>query len=72
MKAFSKFENTADALTAVTALVEGKMSKSLKSFLKSEIVGKEKELKSSLVVGDAKLGNSFLCFAIDSYAWIAI
>ena len=57
LKAFSKFENTTDALAAVTALVEGKMSKSLKSFLKSEILGNEKELKSSLVVADAKLGK---------------
>jgi nucleolar protein 58 len=54
LKAFAKFENTTEALSAVTALVEGKMSKSLKSFLKDEL--SDKDLKSTLVVGDAKLG----------------
>ena len=53
LKAFTKFENTTDALSAVTALVEGKMSKNLKSFL-----GEHVKEKDSLVVGDAKLGSS--------------
>jgi nucleolar protein 58 len=60
LKAFSKFDNTTDALAAATGLVEGKMSKSLKSFLKSEI--EKKDLSDVLAVGDSKLGNSFYPF----------
>ncbi|KAG0008868.1 Nucleolar protein 58, partial [Podila clonocystis] len=57
LRAFSKFENTTDALSAVTALVEGKLSKNLKEFLSSEISEKEMK-KESLIVGDAKLGGA--------------
>ena len=54
---FSKFENTTEALSAVTAIVEGKMSKCLKSFLKKGLL--ESDLKNeTLIVGDAKLGSS--------------
>ncbi|TPX62934.1 hypothetical protein PhCBS80983_g00205 [Powellomyces hirtus] len=56
LKAFSKFENTTDALSAVTALVEGKMSKNLKQFLVDEL--NEKDLKDQLAVGDSKLGSA--------------
>ncbi|KAF9106180.1 Nucleolar protein 58 [Mortierella sp. AM989] len=57
LRAFTKFENTTDALSAVTALVEGKLSKNLKEFLSKEI--SEKEIKKeSLIVGDAKLGGA--------------
>jgi nucleolar protein 58 len=56
LKAFSKFENTTDALSACTALVEGKISKNLKSFLTAEL--SEKDLKDTLLVNDAKLGSS--------------
>ncbi|KAJ3023717.1 Nucleolar protein 58 [Thoreauomyces humboldtii] len=56
LKAFSKFENTTDALSAVTALVEGKMSKNLKKFLVDEL--NEKDLKEKLAVGDSKLGSA--------------
>ncbi|KAJ3329542.1 Nucleolar protein 58 [Blyttiomyces sp. JEL0837] len=56
LKAFSKFENTTDALSAVTALVEGKLSKSLKKFLTDEL--SEKDLKEKLAVGDSKLASS--------------
>ncbi|CAI7865431.1 unnamed protein product [Closterium sp. NIES-54] len=35
LKAFDKFENTADALGAATALVESKLSKGLKKFVKA-------------------------------------
>ena len=56
LKAFSKFENTVDALSAVTALVEGKVSKNLKSFLTTEL--SEKDMKEVLAVGDSKLGAS--------------
>lgn len=56
LKAFSKFENTTDALSAVTAIVEGKVSKNLKKFLDDEIT--DKKLNEALAVGDAKLGSS--------------
>ncbi|KAG0260809.1 Nucleolar protein 58 [Actinomortierella ambigua] len=57
LRAFSKFENTTDALSAMTALIEGKLSKNLKEFLSSEISEKEMK-KESLIVGDAKLGGA--------------
>ncbi|KAF9131539.1 Nucleolar protein 58 [Mortierella sp. 14UC] len=56
LRAFTKFENTTDALSAVTALVEGKLAKNLKEFLSKEISEKEMK-KESLIVGDAKLGK---------------
>ena len=51
LKAFSKFENTAEALAAATALVDSKLSKGLKKFLKKNAVDEE------LAVLDAKLGG---------------
>ena len=51
LKAFSKFENTTEALAAATALVDSKMSKGLKKFLKKHAVGEE------LAVLDKKLGG---------------
>lgn len=56
MKAFSKFENTTDALSAVTALVEGKLAKNLKRFLTSEVVSKD--LQETLAVSDTKLAST--------------
>lgn len=53
LQAFKKFENTADALDNVTALIEGKVTPALASLL-SEV----SDAKSSLVVADAKLGNA--------------
>lgn len=53
MKAFEKFENTTDALSAVTGIVEGKMPKNLKKFLQSEIKDMNKE---QLIISDPKLG----------------
>ena len=53
LKAFRKFENTTDALQAVTGLVEGKVSKNLSSFIKEQVGDNE-----TLVVGDSKLGAS--------------
>lgn len=64
MQAFKKFENTTDALSAVTGIVEGKMPKNLKKFLESEISEKEMK-KEKLVISDPKLGMSFL-IRIDS------
>lgn len=51
LKAFDKFSNTADALTAATALVESKLSKSLRKFIKAQCSG------DILAVADSKLGN---------------
>ncbi|KAL7753068.1 Nucleolar protein 58 [Sorochytrium milnesiophthora] len=56
LTAFSKFDNTADALSAATAIVEGKVSKSLKQFLQTEIV--DKAAKDALVIADTKLAAS--------------
>ena len=55
LKAFSKFENTTEALAAATALIEGKLSKGLKKFLKTEFLAHFK--KSTLAVADSKLAN---------------
>ncbi|ORZ22217.1 hypothetical protein BCR42DRAFT_344890 [Absidia repens] len=57
LKAFTKFENTTDALSAVTGLVEGKVPKNLKKFLESEISEKEMK-KEKLIVSDPKLGSA--------------
>eukprot|EP00092_Neocalanus_flemingeri_P004113 GFUD01004425.1.p1 GENE.GFUD01004425.1~~GFUD01004425.1.p1 ORF type:complete len:541 (-),score=195.91 GFUD01004425.1:157-1779(-) len=54
LKMFHKFEDTTEALGAATALVEGKMSKSLKKMLK-KIVAEDAHEK--LAVADAKLGS---------------
>jgi len=50
---FQPFEDTADAVTACTSLLEGKVSKSLKSFLKKKM---KKAASSSLAVADKMLG----------------
>ena len=52
LKAFSKFENTADALATAAALVDSKLSKGARKFLKKQVVDKE-----TLAVADAKLGS---------------
>jgi len=52
---FQPFEDTADAVTAATSLLEGKVSKSLKSFLKKKL---KKAASSSLAVADKSLGVS--------------
>ncbi|KAK9680078.1 Nucleolar protein 58, partial [Basidiobolus ranarum] len=57
LKAFQKFENTIEALSAATAIVEGKLDKTLKKFLSDEISEKEMK-KESLIVADSKLGGS--------------
>jgi nucleolar protein 58 len=53
LQAFKKFENTADALDNVSAIVDGKVTPALAAML-SEVSDK----KTSLVVADAKLGNA--------------
>jgi len=55
LKQFQKFEDTTEALSAATAAVEGKMSKSLKKLLKKVIA---EDAHEKLAVADAKLGGS--------------
>jgi len=55
LQSFSKFEDTTEALSAATAAVEGKMSKSLKKVLKKLVA---EEAHEKLAVADAKLGNA--------------
>ncbi|KAL0091275.1 hypothetical protein F4703DRAFT_1838193 [Phycomyces blakesleeanus] len=57
LKAFKKFENTTDALSAVTGIVEGKVPKNLKKFLESEISEKDMK-KEKLIISDPKLGSA--------------
>ncbi|EFJ52329.1 hypothetical protein VOLCADRAFT_102990 [Volvox carteri f. nagariensis] len=52
LKAFSKFENTTEALAAATALVDSKLGKGLKKFLKKNVNEDE-----TLAVLDKKLGG---------------
>ena len=53
---FSKFENTADALDNISAIVEGKVTPKLASILTNL-----DDKSSSLIVSDPKLGiSSFL------------
>jgi nucleolar protein 58 len=56
LEKFKRFKNTAEALKSTTALVDSKMSKTLKKFLTKEIV--EKGLQEQLAVSDPKLGAS--------------
>ncbi|KAI6692545.1 hypothetical protein NL676_020255 [Syzygium grande] len=52
LKAFSKFENTAEALSAATCLIESKPYKGLRKFLRAHCDGE------NLAVADSKLGNA--------------
>uniref|UniRef100_A0A3B3B7P3 Nucleolar protein 58 n=1 Tax=Oryzias melastigma TaxID=30732 RepID=A0A3B3B7P3_ORYME len=54
LKHFEKFNDTTEALAAATALVEGKIGKSLKKVLKKVVA---KEAHEELAVSDAKLGG---------------
>jgi nucleolar protein 58 len=54
-KAFSAFENTTDAVVAATSIIDSNMDKSLKKFLKKNIV--DKEVAEELAVADSKLGG---------------
>ena len=51
LKAFNPFGDTTEALAAATSLVDGKIDKDLKKFLKKNAS------KDDLVVGDSKLGG---------------
>ncbi|XP_039114308.1 probable nucleolar protein 5-2 [Dioscorea cayenensis subsp. rotundata] len=52
LKAFSKFENTTEALSAATLLIDSKPSKGLRKFLRTHCDGE------TLAVADSKLGNA--------------
>ena len=52
LKAFHKFTDTAEAVAAATGLVESKLSKGLKKFLKKNITGDD-----SLAIADTKMGQ---------------
>lgn len=52
LKAFSKFENTTEALSAATLLIDSKPSKGLRKFLRVHCDGE------TLAVADSKLGNA--------------
>lgn len=54
-KAFAPFENTTDAVVAATSIIDSNMDKSLKKFLKKNIV--EKDPSEELAVADSKLGG---------------
>jgi len=51
LKAFHKFTDTAEAVAAATGLVESKLSKGLKKFLKKNVSG------DSLAIADSKMGQ---------------
>lgn len=55
LKAFSKFEDTAAALSAASAVMDGSLDKGLKKFLKKNIV--KAKLGDTLAVADGKLGG---------------
>ncbi|XP_073708163.1 nucleolar protein 58 [Garra rufa] len=54
LKHFEKFQDTTEALAAATAMVEGKLGKSLKKVLKKIVA---KEAHEQLAITDAKLGG---------------
>lgn len=53
LKSFSKFADTTEALAGACAAVEGKMSKGLKNFLKTNII--DAGIKEELAVHDPKV-----------------
>ncbi|XP_030010728.1 nucleolar protein 58 isoform X2 [Sphaeramia orbicularis] len=54
LKHFEKFQDTTEALAAATAIVEGKIGKTLKKVLKKVVA---KEAHEQLAISDAKLGG---------------
>jgi nucleolar protein 58 len=51
LKAFSKFENTSEALEAASLLIDGKASNGLRKFLRANCDNE------TLAVADSKLGS---------------
>ncbi|GAC94093.1 hypothetical protein PHSY_001662 [Pseudozyma hubeiensis SY62] len=58
LSAIHRFTNTAEAVEDISAINEGKMSKSLKKFLTEEIVDVKGKDKESLVVAESKLASN--------------
>lgn len=58
LESIHRFASTADAVEDVSAIQEGKLSKSLKSFLTSSIQENAKNKAEQLVVVDPKLGGT--------------
>ena len=54
MKAFSKFENTTEALAAAATLVDSKVGKNLKKFLSKHAEGETLAVAGSGLSTDAK------------------
>lgn len=55
LKAFAPFESTTDAVVAATSIIDSKLDKSLKKFLKKQVDGKD--AAEELAVADVKLGG---------------
>ncbi|KAL3646978.1 hypothetical protein CASFOL_009150 [Castilleja foliolosa] len=66
LKAFSKFENTSEALSAVILLIDSKLSKGLRKFLRSHCEG------DILAVADSKIGNTIKEKLVDTMVIQAI
>ncbi|GAA5990212.1 hypothetical protein JCM10908_005876 [Rhodotorula pacifica] len=58
LQAIHRFTSTASAVEDMTAVGEGKISKTLKKFLTDEISGNKKLKKEQLVVSEPKLGGA--------------
>lgn len=59
LQAIHQFQSTAEGVEEITALSEGKISKTLKKFLVDEVQGGKKGGKDEqLIVSDPKLGES--------------
>ncbi|KAM0786383.1 Nucleolar protein 58 [Microbotryomycetes sp. NB124-2] len=58
LQAIHRFTSTAEAVEDMTALGEGKISKSLKKFLTDEVAGNKKLKNEKLVVAEPKLGGA--------------
>ena len=58
LQAIHRFTSTASAVEDMTAIGEGKLSKSLKKFLTDEVVGNKKLKSEKLAVSEPKLGAS--------------
>lgn len=56
LQSIHRFKSTADAVEDITAISDGKLSKSLKKFLTEEVQGKLAK-DDQLIVGDNKLGK---------------
>ena len=62
LQAIHRFTSTAAAVEDITSIGEGKVSKSLKEFLRTEISENKKFKNEKLAVSDTKLGTFLLPF----------